>query len=184
MLRVSHQFEKIYITHYSRMKRFAQEYVIREEDAENIVQDIFMELWEKRESIDSHTNIFSFLFTTVKNRCIDFLRRSILKDKIKDTIQNEHNYELQAKLYSLESFEENIFSNSEIEDVLENAINSLPERCREIFILNKIEGIKQRQIAKDLNISIHTVESQMSIANKRLRELLKDYIPLIIFLII
>ena len=57
------EFEKIYIAHYSRMKRFAQEYVIREEDAENIVQDVFLDLWEQDFILLSHTNIFAFLFT-------------------------------------------------------------------------------------------------------------------------
>ena len=68
------EFEKIYLSYYSRMKRFAQEYVIREEDAENIVQDLFLDLWEQNIELLSHSNLFAYLFTSVKNRCIDFLR--------------------------------------------------------------------------------------------------------------
>lgn len=181
---IKQQFEEIYITHYSRMKRFAQEYVIREEDAENIVQDIFMELWENRILLESHSNIFSFLFTNVKNRCIDYLRRATIAQRVKDKIQNEHTNILQMKLDSLEEFDNQIFKQSNIEDTIEDAINKLPERCRQIFVLNKIEGKKQRQIAEELGISIHTVESQMSIANKRLKELLKDLAPLLIFFLI
>lgn len=90
---------------------------------------------------------------------------------------------LEMKLQSLEYLDDKIFSQNDIESIVENAINSLPEKCREIFVLNKIEGKKQKQIAQELNISIHTVESQMAIANKRLRELLKDYVPLLIFLL-
>lgn len=178
------EFENIYVSHYSRMKRFAQEYVIREEDAENIVQDVFMELWENSALISSHTNIFSFLFTSVKNKSIDFLRRKTVSQKVKKKIQTEHLLTLEMKLHSLEYFDDKALSHSNIETVVENAINSLPERCRQIFVLNKIEGKKQKQIAEELNISIHTVESQMSIANKRLRELLKDFVPLLIFLLI
>lgn len=178
------EFENIYVSHYSRMKRFAQEYVIREEDAENIVQDVFMELWENSALISSHTNIFSFLFTSVKNKSIDFLRRKTVSQKVKKKIQTEHLLTLEMKLHSLEYFDDKALSQSNIETVVEEAINSLPERCRQIFVLNKIEGEKQKQIAEELNISIHTVESQMSIANKRLRELLKDFVPLLIFLLI
>lgn len=177
------EFESIYISHYSRMKFFAKEYVIQEEDAENIVQDVFMELWENSALLSSHTNIFSFLFTSVKNRCIDFLRRRTLSQKVKDNIQSEQNILLDMKLKSLEYFDDNILSSSNVESIVENAINQLPERCREIFVLNKIKGKKQREIAKSLNISIHTVESQMSIANKRIKELLKDLVPLLFFVI-
>lgn len=177
------EFEEVYITHFSRMKYFAQEYVVREEDAENIVQDVFMDLWENSALISSHTNIFSFLFTAVRNRCIDFLRRHTVSLKVKEKLQNQHTLLLEMKLQSLEYLDDKIFSQNDIESIVENAINSLPEKCREIFVLNKIEGKKQKQIAQELNISIHTVESQMAIANKRLRELLKDYVPLLIFLL-
>lgn len=177
------EFEEVYISYYSRMKYFAQEYVVREEDAENIVQDVFMDLWENNVLISSHTNLFSFLFTSVRNRCIDFLRRKTVAQKVKDRIQDEHALLLEMKLQSLEYLDDKIFASTDIETIVENAINSLPEKCRQVFVLNKIEGKKQKQIAEQLGISIHTVESQMAIANRRLRELLKDYVPLLIFLL-
>lgn len=177
-------FEEIYISHYSRMKFFAQEYVILEEDAENIVQDVFMELWENSVLLSSHTNIFSFLFTSVKNRCIDFLRRKTVLQKVKEKIHSEEMHILELKLHSLEYFNDQVLSNSNIETVVKEAIDSLPEKCRQIFVLNKIEGKKQKQIAEELNISIHTVESQMSIASKKLKVLLKDFVPLLIFLLV
>ena len=91
---------------------------------------------------------------------------------------------LQIKFQSLEAFDELLFSEPDIETVIQNAIESLPQKCREIFILNKIEGKKQKIIAQELNISINTVESQMAIAYKKLKETLKDYAPLLIFLLI
>lgn len=176
-------FEDIYVSHYSRMKRFAQEYVIREEDAENIVQDVFVELWEHRHLLSSHTNLFAYLFTSVKNRCLDFLRHKMVVEKTVEKIKDENAQALQMKLYSLEAFNEKIFSEPDIETIVQNAINTLPEKCREIFILNKIEGKKQKTIAEELNISINTVESQMAIAYKKLKETLKDYAPLLMFFI-
>ena len=107
-------FEEIYISHYSRMKFFAQEYVILEEDAENIVQDVFMELWENSVLLSSHTNIFSFLFTSVKNRCIDFLRRKTVLQKVKEKIHSEEMHILELKLHSLEYFNDQVLSNSNI----------------------------------------------------------------------
>lgn len=177
-------FESIYVSYYSRMKRFAQEYVIREEDAENIVQDVFLELWEHKRFLSSHSNLFAYLFTAVKNKCLDFLRHKTVVEKTAEKLKDEHTRSLQMKLYSLEAFDEKLFSEPDIETIVQNAINALPDKCREIFILNKMEGKKQKVIAQELNISIHTVESQMAIAYKKLKEELKDYIPLLIFLLI
>ena len=86
------------------------------------------------------------------------------------------------KYYSLEAFDNELFEEENIEQVLSKAIDSLPEKCREIFIKNKIEGKKQKDIAAELNISVNTVESQMGIAYKKLKSELKDYFPLFIFL--
>ena len=178
------EFENIYVVHYSRMKRFAQEYVIREEDAENIVQDVFLDLWEQNFLLLTHTNLFAYLFTTLKNRCIDFLRHKTIVQNTAQKLQDDYTKALQMKFQSLEAFDEQLFSEPDIETVIQNAIESLPERCREIFVLNKIEGKKQKDIAQELNISINTVENQMAIAYKKLKEILKDYIPLLIFLLV
>jgi RNA polymerase sigma-70 factor (ECF subfamily) len=99
-------------------------------------------------------------------------------------MQEEYELALQIKLQSLQAFDEHIFSNADMEAVIADAIQSLPEKCRQIFIMNKIEGKKQKTIAKELDISIHTVESQMAIAYRKLKEILKDYRPLFIFLFI
>lgn len=178
------QFEELYVTYYSRMKRFAQEYVIREEDAENIVQDVFLELWEYKHYLPVHTNLFAYLFTTIKNKCIDFLRHMIVVRQTAEKIKNEHIQTLRMKFHSLEAFDEKLFSEPDIETIVQNAINSLPEKCREIFVMNKFDGKKQKAIAEELNISINTVESQMAIAYKKLREELKEYLPLLIFLFV
>jgi RNA polymerase sigma factor (sigma-70 family) len=73
---------------------------------------------------------------------------------------------------------------TDIDAVIQNAIDSLPEKCRQIFVMNKIEGKKQKVIAQELNISVHTVESQMAIAYKKLKEALKDYTLLFLFFFI
>lgn len=177
-------FEEIYISYYSRLKRFAQEYVINEADAENIVQDVFLNLWAKKEFIPKHLNLTAYLFTNVKNKCIDFLRHQIVIRNARNKIQEEYELTFQLKLTSLEEFDENIFAVSDIETVIQNAIQSLPEKCRQIFIMNKIEGKKQKIIAEELNLSINTVENQMAIAYKKLKEILKNYLPLLIFLFI
>lgn len=180
----SSQFEEIYLSHYARMKRFATEYVIQEEDAENIVQDVFLDLWEQKFVMMSHNQLFTWLFTATKNRCLDFLRHQTVIKKGAEKMRDEYNMELQMKLQSLEAFDDKIFSEPDMETIVQKAIESLPEKCREIFVMNKIEGKKQKAIAAELNISLHTVESQMAIAHRKLKEALKEYIPLLFFLLI
>lgn len=167
-------FDKIYVTYYFRMYRFAKEYVLFDEDAENIVQDVFLLLWEKREVLDIHISLMAYLFSLVKNKCMDHLRHRLVVE--------EYQHELKAKLSSLESLSYTFNSEEDIERVLTDAINRLPERCRDIFLKSRIEGKKNREIAEELNISVSTVENQITIALKKLRVELKDYLPLLLFL--
>ncbi|MDR0691956.1 MAG: RNA polymerase sigma-70 factor [Prevotellaceae bacterium] len=175
-------FEKIYIAHFAKMKRFAKEYVLSGEEAENIVQGVFLELWEKKEILSMPVNLIAFLFTAVKNRCLDYLRHQVVVKETKNKLQEEQRIMLRMKFNSLEAFDQSIFSEKDIETVLFKAIATLPEKCREIFIKSRIKGEKQKDIARELNISIHTVETQMNIAYKKLRTELKNYLPLLLFL--
>lgn len=176
-------FEQFYITWYSRAKHFAREYVLSEEDAENIIQDVFLDLYQKRTFLNDHINQVAYLFTAIKNKCIDYLRRKLLEQEAAQKMQEEFDLSLRMKFDSLESFETDWGSEQKLERMIQKALDSLPERCKEIFIMSKIEGKKQREIAEELNISIKTVENQITIAYKKLKEELKDCLPLLLFLL-
>lgn len=175
-------FEQFYITWYSRAKYFAREYVHSESDAENIIQDVFLHLYERRDLMDAYTNLTAYLFTSIKNRCLDYLRKWVLEQETAQGVQDGFEMELRMKYDSLEIFNTQFSDETDIGELLDNALQKLPERCRNIFIMNKLEGKKQKEIAEELNLSINTVESQMGIAYKKLREELKDCLPLFIFL--
>ncbi len=183
-LSVKESFDSIYINNFSRLFLFAKEYVLFDEEAENIVQDIFLMLWEKREALRVDVSLTAYLFTLVKNKCIDFLRHQMVEQMYSENVKHEYNEELNVKLFALESFDHNFSSEEDIETLLRNAIDKLPERCRLIFIKSRIEGKKYKEIAEELNLSVNTVEGQISIALKKLREELKDYLPLLLFLFI
>jgi len=180
--KVSIDFKSIYITYYARMKHFAQEYVLSEADAENIVQDVFLEVWKRRDVLAYHVNLIAFLFTSVKNECLDFLQHKVIEEKAVTHIKEEYMRTLQMKYESLEAFDEGFFADDDIETVITKAIDSLPEKCREIFIKSRIEGKKQKEIADELGVSINTIETQMGIAYKKLKAELKDLLPLFIFM--
>lgn len=158
---LQNNFDKIYVMYFSRMHRFAKGYVLFDEDAENVVQDVFVLLWEKRDVLDIQVSLVSYLFSLVKNRCLDYLRHQVVAD--------EYKQELTLKLTSLEHLNDSFTPDEDIERILLLAIHKLPERCREIFMKNRIEGKKYREIATEMNLSVNTVENQISIALKKLR---------------
>ncbi|WP_085536129.1 RNA polymerase sigma-70 factor [Massilibacteroides vaginae] len=168
-------FDKIYVLYYSRMHRFAKEYVLSDEDAENIVQDVFLLLWERKDVLDIRISLVSYLFSLVKNKCLDFIRHQHVVDAYKN--------DLSLKLSALELLNYTLSSEEDIERIVINAVERLPERCRLIFLKSRVEGKKYKEIAEELGISVNTVENQMSIALKKLRIELKDFLPLLAFLI-
>ncbi|MGN1265891.1 MAG: RNA polymerase sigma-70 factor [Muribaculaceae bacterium] len=175
-------FEDFYINWYSRAKRFAYEYVLNEVEAEDIVQDIFVKLYEHREVLDAFGNPTAYLLTSVKNRCLDYLRRKVEEQGRMCSIDDERFLELRISLASLASFDADFPDEASIEERLQRALDALPERAREVFVMSKIRGIRQQQIAEMLGISINTVESQMAIAYAKLRSSLRDCLPLLMFL--
>ena len=177
------RFEDIYLSYFSKMKYFAKEYVISEEDAENIVQDVFVELWENKEMLNMHMNLIAYLFTTIKNKCLNHLRHKLVVQETASKLQEEYTISLRINLDSLEAFDNNLFSDQDIEKIISRALDTLSEKCRTIFIMSKIEGKKQKEIAQELNISINTIETQMGIAYKKLRIELKDYFPILLFIL-
>ena len=177
------RFEDIYLSYFSKMKYFAKEYVISEEDAENIVQDVFVDLWENKEMLNMHMNLIAYLFTTIKNKCLNHLRHKLVVQETASKLQEEYTISLRMNLDSLEAFDNNLFSDQDIEKIISRALDTLSEKCRTIFIMSKIEGKKQKEIAQELNISINTIETQMGIAYKKLRIELKDYFPILLFIL-
>lgn len=176
-------FTEVYAVYFPRMLRFARTYIIDKEDAENVVQDIFIYLWENRSLLEGLRSPQAFLFTLVKRRSIDFLRKRLQISYEEGTLEEVENHEFQYKLYSLEAFDESKFSNEEVERLLHEAIERLPERCRRIFIESKLNNKKYQEIADEMGLSLQTVKNQVMIAVHKLREDLKDYLPILIFLI-
>ncbi|GHT30060.1 DNA-directed RNA polymerase sigma-70 factor [Bacteroidia bacterium] len=165
-------FSEIYAVYFPKLVRFSQTYVTSEQDAENIVQDVFLHLWEQWDTYESFENRNAFLFMSVKNRCIDYLRKQTLQKE--QPITDLQEQEMQLRLYSLQSLDDNQLSRIELNTIIAEAIDSLPTRCREIFLLSRIEGLHHKEIAARLNISTNTIEGQITIALRKLKLRLKN----------
>ena len=163
-------FSELYLMYYPKLVRFAKEFVVLEEDAENITQDVFTDLWERRDAIDHIENVNAYLFRLVRNRCLDYLKHKVFEQKYAENVQASFEIELNLKLQSLDRFDvSDISEGNEMERLVRDAINSLPKRCRDIFLLSRRKGLKYREISEKLGISVNTVECQMGIALKKLR---------------
>ncbi len=170
-------FKAIYVSYYARMKRFAEAYIMSEADAENIVQDVFLDLWERQDVLEGRMNKTGWLLTSVKNRCVDFLRHKMVEQRSAEQLQEEYMRTLQMKFESLEAFDEEYVAEHDIESVVSKAIQTLPEKCRMIFIKSKIEGKKQKDIAEELGLSLNTIETQMGIAYKKTEDRTQNTTP-------
>ena len=126
-------FEHFYISWYSRAKNFAREYVLDDVEAENIVQDVFIKVYERWNLFDENINLTSYFFTAIKNESLKTLRKKLTVEKAKERIQKEYTMEIRLRYDSLESLNTAFSDEKSIEDLLYDALNKLPERCRQIL---------------------------------------------------
>ncbi|MEI8005293.1 MAG: RNA polymerase sigma-70 factor [Bacteroidota bacterium] len=160
------QFEILFRTEYKGMLLFAIHYVKEEEAAKEIVQEAFINLWEKRESINPEREVKSYLSASVRNRSLNYLRDN---KRFNGTLLS-----LGGLLPMPAAEEVNTIEIRELSGQIHRAIEELPEKCREVFRLNRFEQMKYQEIADHLNISIKTVETQMSKALSHLRSRIRQ----------
>jgi RNA polymerase sigma-70 factor (ECF subfamily) len=164
-------YEMIFRFYYPGLVLFASQYVMYEEDAEEIVQDFFVRVWQKRDQVNQTGTLKPYFFTSVKNSSLNFLYKQKHQDKlIQEIVKISENNLL---------YQPDVFVMSDLQEAIRKAVNSLPPKCREVFILSRINGLKNEDIANKLNLSKRTVETHVSNGLKQLRIELKDYMGLL-----
>ncbi len=158
-------FEKLFKMYYSYLCNFATKIIEDDVAAEEIVQDFFVRFWERRADISIETSFKNYLFRSVKNLCLNHIKHNNIKLQHAQTVIAES---------EASDFNDH-FVEVDLAADIAKSIEELPEKRREIFRLSREEGLKYREIAEKLNISIKTVEAQMSLAIKHLRDKLKKY---------
>lgn len=167
-------FEELFRNHYSPLCGYANMYLNDVDASEDMVQEVFMKLWKNREGLEIRTSIKSYLFRAVRNACLNMISHINIREEYKK------HHELEVSEDEKNFTDESIVS--ELEDKIRKSIDSLPVERRKVFVLSRFEGLKYREIAERLNISVKTVENQMSKALKFLRENLVDYLPIILLI--
>lgn len=165
-------FDKIFLAYYAYLCNYAFQFMKDKEASEEIVQDVFFQIWERHKDIKIHVSMKSYLFRSVHNHCLNHIEKQKTQEKYK-----KHN-RLQISMREQEFSDP--ASDNELAVLIQKTIEELPPARKKIFQLKRDEGLKNKEIAEELNISIKTVENQMGKALHYLRNQLSDFLPVLL----
>lgn len=164
-LRDPAQFELAYKQYFTMLVGFAYNYVEDADTAEDIVQELFSNIWNQSDTIEIRTNLKSYLFGAVRNACLNHLKhQKVVASHAQETMQVDHSDQV------------DLLEMDELQEKINEVLDQLPEKRRQIFEMSRFEGKKYHEIAAELDISVKTVETQMSRTLKVLREALGNYL--------
>jgi RNA polymerase sigma-70 factor (ECF subfamily) len=165
-------FERVFKTYFKSLHAYACTITKEEAAAEEVVQQVFVKLWERSEGLTISGSVAAYLYRAVYNESLNYLKhrkvRAVHQQYVEHSMKNVN--EQAGKKLSLK----------ELEGRLAQALNDLPEQCRTIFQMSRFEELRYKEIADRLGISVKTVENQMGKALKLLRVKLVEFLPLII----
>jgi RNA polymerase sigma-70 factor (ECF subfamily) len=159
----SKAFEQLFLNYHKKLYNFCKQILNSKEESENLVQSVFMEIWKNRIGIDEEKSFNGYLFKIAKSRVYNTLRKKINEKVYLEYIAGNNNIQEIADGYE----------SKQLADTLENLIDSMPERRKEIFRLSRDKGLTYKEIAKQLQISENTVDTQIRNALDFLREKLE-----------
>lgn len=167
-------FEKLYIDYQPRLLAYVRRFVNDDSAAQDLVQDSFMALWDKQIPFDTE-DTRRLLFVATRNRCLNYLKHKNIVDRYTQNCRTQVKVG-EERLYNYDfSFVENEhpYLYQELEREIQRIVDSLPERCREVFVLSRFQGLKNREIAERLHISLNTVERHIQRALRIFAEALE-----------
>ena len=168
-------FEQLFRESFRPLTAYAFRFVRDLPSAENIVQDVFLKLWQNRHDLKINSSLEHYLFRSVRNHSLNLLDKTKVRSEyLKMQLEKEEENEDYSAFYP----------EIGLLNKIENAIGALPEKRQVIFRLVREEGLKYREVADRLNLSVKTVEAQMGLALRQLRESLKEYHHLVLFLML
>lgn len=160
-------FDAIFRTWYGPLVGTAERMLRDRAVAEELVQDVMLELWRRRETLAADGSAQAYLFQATRNRVLNHLRHRKIEQRSEPEILADSSPSLPADAVAAEG---------ELDIAVQRAVQSLPDRCREVFELSRVHGLKYAEIARQLGISVKTVEAQMGKALRTLRERLAPWL--------
>lgn len=164
-------FEIAFLKYHTPLCRYIWKYVRSEELSKEIVQEVFTEVWEGRKNLNPSGHLRGFLFEVARNKAMDYIKHQKIVN----------HYISEAKQQKKENFYKSLYQekndNQDFHEAVKESINNLPPRGRQIFELNRDEGLTYREISEYLDISVKTVETHMRRVLKELKDRLSKYVP-------
>jgi RNA polymerase sigma-70 factor (ECF subfamily) len=160
---------------------FAYSYIRNKADAEDILMESMAALWENRDKWQEGTNLHGLLLTIIKNKALNYLAHEQVRLRVEENINIHRQRELELRVSTLEACNPEFIFDSEIQQIVNKALNHLPVQSRRVFILSRYHNAPNKKIAEQLGISVKSVEFHITKALKKLRLELKDYLFSIIF---
>lgn len=161
-------FKYFFDKYYNELCNFVNIYLHNNDLAEEVVQDIFVYFWENKSRINIQSSVKSYLFSASKYRSLNLLRDQKRNSELQKSIEKETHgaFEMSTDFFT---------DPNEFKKLLDDAVEQLPEKCKRIFLLSKQEELSNKEIAEKLNLSVKTVENQITIALKKLRSFLSPH---------
>lgn len=172
-------FEHIFKMHFTGLCLFAEHFLKDTQVAENIVEDLFCDLWENFHKISVNVSLRGYLYKSVFNRCMKYIRHRNIEQKYQAEQQYYLVNEISSKATSDTECPVVNLVTKELEYKISSAVEALPPQCKKIFQLNRFKNLSYTEIAEELSISVNTVKTQMARALNKLRIELKDYLVLL-----
>ena len=160
------QFELLFRSSYVSLVRYAENIIKDHDDAEEIVQDLFVKLWQDRKKINIESSLNGYLFRSVHNRCMHHIEHA--------RVVSRHAGKVAGEKPETPNDPSDILQYKEMQERIARVLERLPERCGRIFYMNRFEGLRYREIAEKLSISVKTVEANMGKALKEFRNELTE----------
>ncbi len=164
----SQAFEAIFYRYYSKVYHFTLKLLKNKEEAEEIVQEVFITIWEKRKKIEPDGSFSGFLFTVTRNKIYNRIKQNLPYQEFNDYLDTNGSYDHSPCRN---------FEFEELNEVIRAVINSLPPKRKKIFLLSRIRGLTYKEIADKLGVSVNTVDTQIRKSLDEIRKSLKKYYP-------
>lgn len=160
------QFETLFRSSYVSLVRYAKTLIKDHDTAEEIVQDLFFRIWQNKENFNIKSSLNGYLFRAVHNSCLHYIEHQKVVAK--------HSGEMSHEPEETSVNPDDILNYKELQEKIARILESLPEKCGKIFCMSRFDGLKYSEIAKELSISVKTVEANMGKALKEFRKALAD----------
>ncbi|MCS2590447.1 RNA polymerase sigma-70 factor [Bacteroides thetaiotaomicron] len=174
-------FSEFFHENQEKFLSFAYSYIRYRQEAEDILMESMITLWENRDKWEEDSNLHGLLLTIIKNKALNYLAHLQVRLRAEEEINSHSQRELDLRISTLEACEPDVIFDSEIQHIVQKALKRMPNQSRQIFILSRYQNTPNKKIAEQLGISVKSVEFHITKALKILRTELKDYLVSILF---